>query len=183
MAAYGGGLLLDLGRADGHVVVTTATGWRVIEQSPVLFRRTALTGALPDPTRPGDLAPLRERLNVNDADWSLVLAWLVAALTPELPHPILALLGEQGTGKSTATRHVAEVLDPSPVPLRPAPRDDDQWAVTASSAWVIGSDNLSGVHPGSPTRSAARSPGPARSAAASTPTTTCPSWRFAAHRR
>jgi hypothetical protein len=102
---------------------------------------------LPDPSRPGDLSPLRERLNVSDADWSLVLAWLCAALTPSPPHPLLALLGEQGTGKSTATRLIVEVLDPSPVPLRSAPRDEDQWSVAAASSWVVGLDNLSGVAP------------------------------------
>jgi len=147
VAEHAGALLLDLGRADGRVVQVTPGGWSVLGTSPVLFRRTALTGALPDPSRPGDLAPLRERLNVSDADWSLVLAWLCAALTPSPPHPLLALLGEQGTGKSTATRLVVEVIDPSPVPLRPAPRDEDQWSVAAASSWVVGLDNLSGVAP------------------------------------
>ncbi len=147
VAEYDGSLLLDLGRADGRVVQVTPGGWSVLGTSPVLFRRTALTGPLPDPARPGDLTPLRERLNVSDADWSLVLAWLCAALTPSPPHPLLALLGEQGTGKSTATRLVVEVIDPSPVPLRPAPRDEDQWSVAAASSWVVGLDNLSGVAP------------------------------------
>lgn len=145
VAAHNGGLLLDLGRVDGHVAHITPAGWSIVESSPVLFRRTALTSALPDPIAPGDLAPLRELLNIGDADWPLVLAWLVAALIPDLPHPVLLLLGEQGTGKSTATRNVLEVIDPSPAPLRALPRDLEQWVVTASSSWIVGLDNLSGL--------------------------------------
>ena len=38
-------------------------------------------------------------LNVADADRPVLAAWLVSVLVPEIPHPIPALLGEQGTGK------------------------------------------------------------------------------------
>jgi len=145
VAEHDGGLVLDLGRPDGHAVTVTAHGWRIVERPPVLFRRTALTAGLPDPVRGGSLRPLRDRLNVTDADWPLALGWLVAALFPDIPHPALALLGEQGTGKSTATGLLVGVLDPSPVPLRSAPDGVEQWAVAASASWTVGLDNLSGL--------------------------------------
>ena len=37
----------------------------------------------------------------DDDQWALLVAWLVAALRPSGPYPVLALLGEQGTAKST----------------------------------------------------------------------------------
>jgi hypothetical protein len=43
-----------VGSADGRVVQVTPAGWSVLGTSPVLFRRTAFTGPLPDPARPGD---------------------------------------------------------------------------------------------------------------------------------
>ncbi|WP_088283811.1 ATP-binding protein [Kineosporia sp. A_224] len=146
-AAHGDGLALDLGRADGHAVTITAAGWDIVDRSPVLFRRTALTGPLPNPVRGGTLTPLRSRLNVPDEDWPLVLAWLVTALMPDLPHPLLLLMGEQGTGKSSATRLLVNVLDPGPAPLRTAPSDVEGWSVAAAASWVVGLDNLSGLQP------------------------------------
>ena len=45
-----------------------------------------------------------------------------------MPHPILALTGEQGTAKSTAARLVVELVDASPAPLRTQPREMRSWA-------------------------------------------------------
>jgi hypothetical protein len=75
-----------------------------------------------------------------------VLAWLVAVLaTPDVPHTVLSLFGEQGTAKSTTTKRIVEVVDPSPVPLRKPPRDAESWVTAAQGSWVVGLDNLSTV--------------------------------------
>ena len=145
LAEHDGGVVVDLGRVDGKVVVVSARGWELADQSRVLFRRTALTGEMPLPERGGSLADLRDLLNVSDETWPLVVGWLVAALLPGIPHPILLLGGEQGTGKSTMARMLVNLLDPSPAPLRSEPRDLDAWAVTAAGSWIVGIDNVSGI--------------------------------------
>jgi hypothetical protein len=146
-AQHQGALWLDLGDHTGRVVRITANGWTVEDSSPVLFRRTALTGVLPEPKRGDDLGGLWDWLNVTPDDRSLVAAELVARLFSEQPHVILSLLGEQGTGKSTALRVLVSLLDPSPVPLRKPPRDADSWITAAAGSWVVGLDNLSDVPP------------------------------------
>jgi len=92
------GIVLDLGSQDGRAVVVTASGWRIVEHAPVLFRRSVLTGELPTPERGGDVEELRGTLNVSNESWPLVLGWLVAAFVPACPHAILLLSGEMGTG-------------------------------------------------------------------------------------
>jgi hypothetical protein len=140
-----GDIVLDLGTVDGRCVVADATGWSVQPRSPVLFRRTTLTSPLPTPQRHGSLDPLRQLLNVNEQGFRLLVGWLVAALIPDIPHPILTLTGEQGTAKSTAARLTVSLIDPSPAPLRTAPRDIKQWSVTAAASWTVALDNISTI--------------------------------------
>lgn len=144
-ASDGDDIVIDLGRTDGALVRVTAAGWRVeraTETGP-LFRRSRLTAALPIPTEGSDLEELRDLLNVVDDSWPLLTSWLIAALMPGIAHPILFLTGEQGTAKTTATKLLVQLIDPSPAPARQAPRDADDWAVAASGSWVVGLDNLS----------------------------------------
>ncbi len=146
VAQVGASVVLDLGDTSGRAVrVDPGRGWTVLPGSPVLFRRSKLTGALPEPVKGGDLAELWDLLNVAPADRPLILAWLIAALLPGIPHPVLGFLGEQGTGKSTNGKIVASVLDPAPAQLRTAPRDVEGWAVAASGSWVVGLDNVSTI--------------------------------------
>lgn len=136
---------LDLGGATGRAVKITAEGWHVVDPPPVLFKRSALTGALPEPERGGSLQDLWRLLNVAKEDHPLVAAWLVSVLHQDIAHPVLSLFGEQGTGKTTAGRHVVATVDPSPVPTRKPPRDADSWVTAAAGSWVVGLDNLSTV--------------------------------------
>ncbi|WP_200329615.1 hypothetical protein [Leucobacter sp. L43] len=142
-----GVIWIDLGTVAEEAIRIDATGWAIVGRDvPVLFRRTALTGPMPTPERGGSLDDLWSVLNVAAVDRPLVLAWLVAALgAPAIPHPVMALFGEQGTGKSSASKALVTLADPSPVPLRKPPRDADGWVTAASGSWVVGLDNLSTV--------------------------------------
>jgi hypothetical protein len=152
VARHDTGLVLDLGGPSGRVVVLGPGGWEVAERSPVLFRRSKLTGILPQPQRGGRLEALRELglVNLSEQTWPLAVAWLVAALVPDIAHPIPLLVGEQGTGKqgtgkSTTARLLSRLVDPSPAELRSAPRDLEQWAVAAAGSWLVVLDNISGI--------------------------------------
>jgi hypothetical protein len=117
----------------------------VVERSPVLFRRTPLTGPLPVPVRGGSLDPLAELLNVDEARFRVIVAWLVSALFPSIPHPILALVGEQGTAKTTAGRLVMSLVDSSPAAVRTPPKEMRSWAAMAAASWVVFIDNVSSI--------------------------------------
>lgn len=143
VAEHDGKIVIDLGDAQGRAVVVGPNTWEVVDRSPVLFRRTATTAKLPRPLPGGDLHGLRGLLNVTEETWPLVQGWLVAALVPEIPHPILLLGGQQGAGKTTAARLLGGLFDPSPVPVRSQPRDARQWAISASASWGVCIDNVS----------------------------------------
>jgi hypothetical protein len=145
IAEYGDGVVLDLGTPDGKACVVTPDGWEVVSTSPVTFRRTELTGALPTPTAGGRLDELRSLVNFDTETWDLVVGFLVAAVIPWIPHPIAFMRGEQGSGKTTAARILTTLLDASPAPVRSAPRHLEEWAVGAAASWIVLIDNVSSV--------------------------------------
>lgn len=138
-------VVLDLGSEDGAAVVIDRSGWRIVDRSPILFRRTALTGHIPKPQRGGSLDQLRRYLNVNDDTWPVLMGWMVAALIPNIPHPILLLGGTQGSGKTSAARFICGLFDASAAPTRSQPRDPADWAVSAENAWTTVIDNVSRI--------------------------------------
>lgn len=140
------GIVIDDGSRSWGCIMVSAVGWHSTSQRLVNFRRSGKPLALPKPTA-GDLSRLWRYVNVEPADRVLVAAWLLAALSPRGPYPILLLLGEQGTGKSQSSRTLKCFTDPSGVPLRAPPRDDKDLLVAALSSWVLALDNLSGATP------------------------------------
>ena len=145
IAPWSGGIVLDLGWANGQAVVVHPDGWEIVRRSPALFRRTELTGALPEPARHGDLQELDRLLNVSESERTLLLGWLVAALLPDLAHPILLLRGQPGAAKSSAARTLTSLIDPSAAPLRATPRDEQQWALAAAASYIVALDNVSRI--------------------------------------
>ncbi|MDT3395466.1 ATP-binding protein [Streptomyces sp. B1866] len=145
-ARYKDGIVIDLGTPDGRCVIVGPHGWERSPRSPVLFRRSGAMKPLPEPIRDGDgLARLQDLLNTGEDGFRLLVAWLVAAFIPDLPHPILTFRGEQGTGKSYSAKMVIGLVDPSGAPKRTAPRDIKSWATQAFNSWALCIDNISTV--------------------------------------
>ena len=146
-AEASGKIYIDLCNAAWQVVEVSDRGWSVLDRSPVMFRRSAAMLPLPVPEDGGRVEQLRTHLNIGADDWPLVLGWLVAALRPTGPYPILAVHGEQGSAKSTACRMLRELVDPNVAPLRCEPRDHRDLAIAANNSWVLAIDNVSSVKP------------------------------------
>lgn len=146
VARHNNVLWLDLGDSTGRAVRVDGDGWTLAEP-PILFKRTALNGPLPEPVSGGQLDELWSHLHVPAADRPLVAAWIVSALTHDISHPVLAFFGEQGTAKTTNQKKLVIVIDPGPVPTRKPPRDPESWVTAAAGSWVVGMDNLSDVQP------------------------------------
>jgi hypothetical protein len=141
-------LYLDLCNPHWQVVEITARGWQVVSEAPVRFRRTKGMLPLPQPERNGSLAGLRPFLNLSSGgDFALVGAYLLQALRPKGPYPVLNQLGEQGVGKTTNARVLRRLIDPNLADVRSDPREPRDLAVAADNGHVIVFDNLSHLPP------------------------------------
>jgi hypothetical protein len=141
-----GRLYLDLADQTWRAVEIDATGWRVIENPPVRFRRASGMKPIPIPVGGGSVATLRSFLNVQtDADFVLVVVWALACLRNHGPYPVIVLSGEQGSAKSTFSAILRALLDPNTAPLRALPREDRDLFIAASNGHVLAFDNVSGL--------------------------------------
>ncbi len=145
VAGDGDKLYLDLANETWQVVEIDANGWRILNASPVRFRRAKAMMPLPMPTAGGNISELRRFVNVDADGWPLLLGWLVAAFRPTGPYPVLILHGEQGSAKSTTARTLRSVIDPNAALLRCEPREPRDLMIAAHNGLVIALDNLSVV--------------------------------------
>lgn len=143
-------LYLDLGGPEWRVVEVTGAGWRVVAgtDAPVYFRRPGGILPLPMPERGGSLEELRELVNAGDeGSWRMLVGWLVAAMRPRGPYPVLVLLGEQGCAKSTTARALRRLIDPNRCELRSEPRSEEDLILAATNGHVVTLDNVSSLQP------------------------------------
>ncbi|BDQ36847.1 hypothetical protein SYK_12070 [Pseudodesulfovibrio nedwellii] len=135
---------IDLCDEQWRIVEITADGWRIVTSPPVRFRRVKGMLSLPEPQVGGKVDEIRKLLNIEKEDALLIEAWLLGVLSPG-PYPVLILEGEQGSAKSSTTRLLRMLLDPSVAPTRAAPRNEQDLIISANNSWIVTLDNLSGV--------------------------------------
>ena len=98
------------------------------------------------PVPGGSLEELLPFLNLDrddEASFHLACGWLVQALRPTGPYLGYAAYGEQGTAKSTRTRILRALIDPSTSSLRALPQGERDLMISAANNWVVSFDNVS----------------------------------------
>lgn len=137
-------VLIDLGDEGWRAIAVGGEGWTLLDEVPVPFLRRGSVLPLPDPVPGGSIDELRSFVNVADeASFRLFVAFLVMAMQPQGPFPILVLVGEQGAAKSTAARVIRLLVDPRKAMLRAGTPDERDLMIAASRTWVLGFDNVS----------------------------------------
>ena len=145
VAEHNGARYIDLVNDRWQVIEVTANGWHILDESPVKFRREPEMTSLPYPQDGGNLRDVSQLLNIDRQSEILLLTWLTYALLPDAPYPIIVLSGVHGSAKSTTTKIVRKLVDPSTAQLTGAPPSERDLAITASNSHLIVMDNLSDI--------------------------------------
>lgn len=141
------GYVIDLADEHWQAIHVTPQGWRVVNESPVYFTRTPSMRPLPMPVTHGDVGLLWQHTNIPAHSRVMVLAWLLDCFRPDTPFPVLELVGEQGSAKSTTQSVLRSLIDPNKVMLRGRPKTVEDVFVAAANNWLVSYENLSGLTP------------------------------------
>jgi hypothetical protein len=146
VAEHAGHIYLDLADEHWRAVEIGPEGWRVIGCPPVRFRRPAGMLPLPVPEQGASIEALNSFLNLSSGnDFVLIVAWLLAALRPGGPYPLLAISGEQGSAKTVLSKLLKALIDPNVAPVRALSREERELMIAANNGYLLAFDNLSGL--------------------------------------
>jgi hypothetical protein len=146
LAEHEGHIYLDLADEHWRAVEIGPDGWRVNKFPPVRFRRPAGMLPLPVPESGGSIEALWPLLNLSSrSEFVLVVAWLLAALRPGRPYPLLAISGEQGSAKTVLCKMLKALVDPNVAAVRALPREERELMIAANNGHLLAFDNLSGL--------------------------------------
>lgn len=143
-----GGFEVDLGDATHTRVRVTAGSVEVIPTgSNTVFCRTPTMLSLPLPAEEGDLQLLRDKVNLDEPSYLLLIAWLTYTLAhPKMPsskYVILVLHGDQGSGKTyLCVRIILGLMDPNQLGAQVFPHNAKDLAIMAEHAHVLAFDNM-----------------------------------------
>ena len=148
-AHYAGAVYIDLANEAWQQVKITANGWEIIDNtnSPVKFIRETGMKAMPIPQKGSNITDLSPLINADSEEWVLLVSWILGAMNPSGPFPVLILQGQQGSAKSTTAKLLRDLIDPSTVPIQSLPKSERDLIIAAKNSWVLNLDNLSGISP------------------------------------
>ncbi len=148
-AACGDKIYIDLRDKRWSAIEVDASGWRVVNEPSVRFRRSPGMLALPEPEHgdPKDgLVKLRALLRIRDEDeFVIVVSCLLAALRGRGPFPVVIFTGEPGATKTTTVKALRSLIDPNSSPVRSPPRAPQDIYVAANAGYVLCFNNLSNL--------------------------------------
>lgn len=148
-AEHGGYLYLDLTNDTWTVVEISSDGWKIVPASdlPVRFVRNKDALPLPVPDPDGRLSDVDEFLPDDEHIRTFAKAFLVGALRPHAPQPVLPIIAPQGAGKSTIARLMKKTIDPTCSDLHGAPHEARDVTAAARHSYLLAFDNLSVIEP------------------------------------
>ena len=147
LAWHEGNLWYDMANDKWQAIKITDTGWEVVDNPPILFHRYTHSLAQVKPSvENGDIRLLFKYINVTDPDQQLLLLiFLISCFVPDFPHPFLVIFGPQGSAKSTLSKLLRRVVDPSLIEVASMPERKVELVQALAHHTFLFFDNVSHI--------------------------------------
>lgn len=146
IAQLDGALWYDLSNEKWEAVRIDDQGWEIVSTPPVLFQRFSHQAAQVYPVKGGNVRDLLKFMRLAKQEQEvLLLVALVASFIPGFPHPVFILYGDQGAAKTTLSKVLRRIIDPSQMKSLSLPNTIQELAQLLSHHHTAFFDNLSGL--------------------------------------
>ena len=145
-AMIDGAVWYDLTDREWRVVKITAERWSVITNPPTLFKRQQHQAVQVAPMPGGDIRDILQFVNITEESQQLLfLVLLVSYFIPGFPHPVGYVYGPQGSAKSTLSKIVRKLVDPSRIEVLSMPRKEEDLVQVLSHHYMLFFDNVGSI--------------------------------------
>jgi len=144
-AYHDGAIYVDQGDQFWSVYCVDKNGYRLVDECPVVFTRSAVTSALPDLTDVrADLELFRKYVNLDRDGFYTLIGCIAGSYFTHFPQPLIFINGPAGTGKSSLARMVGDLMDKSTgTPGSNLTKDERDLKARAKARRVLAFENVS----------------------------------------
>lgn len=144
-----GAFWYDLSNKEWQAVKITGDSWEIVDNPPALFRREQhqKTQIYPSSHGINNIWKFFDFVNVPENKKLLLLVYMVSCFIPDIPHPVIIIYGEPGSGKSILMEFLRDIIDPSQVPKLKIPKGDKDIVQNFDHHYAPFFDNLDTIQP------------------------------------
>ena len=143
------GIYYDLCTSKWEAIKITKNGFEIVsldENTPVFVRRQHQNSqVLPKKQKENALDELCDLLRIQNKDGIVFKVHLISQLLERYPIPIMVVHGEHGSIKSTITKTVNRIVDPSAMNTSSIPRDVSNLILQLNGHYCCNFDNVSNI--------------------------------------
>lgn len=126
----------------------TENGYEIITNNIPMFRKYSNMLDQVIPNNNGmvkSFSELFELINIDKSQHLIFTVYIISLFIPNIPKPILTMSAERGSGKSTATKIIKDLVDPSVLNTTRLPNDEQSLTQILDHSALICFDNISNI--------------------------------------
>lgn len=139
-----GHIWYDLTNEKWQAIKINDFGWEIVDNPPILFRRYPHNKPQVYPDKNGDVSLFLNYVNIKNGQHRLLLlVSVISSFISGLAHPAIVIFGPQGSSKTTVSKLLRKLIDPSSVDVASMPDNHKELVQALAHHYFLFFDNVS----------------------------------------